>query len=207
MCGIVGYVGRREALPIIMSGINRLEYRGYDSAGIAVVNKKGLRLEKVKGKIKQLEKSLAEGKNIHGTLGIAHTRWATHGEPSRLNAHPHTCCGKQLALVHNGIIENYSHLKEWLLKKGHTFTSETDTEVIIHIVEHYYEGDLAEAVRKALHKLKGTYGIALVSSAEPDVLVAAKHGSPLIIGVGERETFIASDVAAVISHTKNVVYM
>lgn len=210
MCGIVGYIGRRNAAPITIEGLKKLEYRGYDSSGIAIIdNDKNMNLYKEKGKIVELERSLPAPSKMMGKMAIAHTRWATHGKPSVENAHPHTCCNKKIALVHNGIIENYKSLKEKLIKKGHTFVSETDTEVLAHLVGHFNdEGiDLTEAVQKALKLVEGTYGIAVISSSHPDRIVAARKGSPIILGIGKEEFFITSDVNAIIIHTKNVIYL
>ena len=176
MCGIIGYVGDRQALPILMEGLKRMEYRGYDSAGIALFGPRGLQYEKYAGKIACLEKHLA-GKDYEGTWGIAHTRWATHGEPTDDNAHPHLDCTGDIALVHNGIIENYATLREWLRRRGHTITTDTDTEVLVHLIEDAYDGDLVEATRVALSQVKGTYGIAVVCRHCPDLIVAARNGS------------------------------
>ncbi|MCH9031452.1 MAG: glutamine--fructose-6-phosphate transaminase (isomerizing) [candidate division Zixibacteria bacterium] len=206
MCGIVGYVGYREAYPIIMDGLKRLEYRGYDSAGIALQGEFGLFVEKAVGKIARLEEK-TNGAELKHTEGIGHTRWATHGEPSSLNAHPHTDESGEIALVHNGIIENHTALREVLKNKGHVFRTETDTEALAHLIEEYYEGDLCEAVRLALTQVEGAYGIAVISSKNPGVIVAARHGSPLVIGHGENENFVASDVAAILAHTNRVVYL
>ncbi len=206
MCGIVGYVGDKKAVPILLEGLKRLEYRGYDSAGIAVLEEEGIILEKCAGKVSALE-NLLKGKSFSSTNGIAHTRWATHGEPTDLNAHPHLDCKKKIAVVHNGIIENYRSLKEVLSSKGHIFTSDTDTEVLAHLIEEYYEGDLVEAVRTALTQVEGTYGIAVICRDNPEEIVAARHGSPLVIGRGEGENLVASDCSAIIRHTNQVVYL
>jgi len=206
MCGIVGYVGPKSALPILMAGLKRLEYRGYDSAGIALLYNHSLMVTKTAGKIAQLEK-LIDGKDYHSHCGMAHTRWATHGAPTQLNAHPHTDTPGEIALVHNGIIENYRTLKEFLQRQGYKMISETDTEVLVHLIRFYYHGDLTEAVRSALLQVEGTYGIAVVSSLEPDKIVAARMGSPLVVGHGENENFVASDVAAMLDHTNKVVYL
>lgn len=206
MCGIVGYVGRKKVVPILMEGLRRLEYRGYDSAGIAVLGKDGLLLEKTAGKVKALD-NLLKGRKFGSTAGIAHTRWATHGEPTNTNAHPHLDCKGQIAVVHNGIIENFRSLKELLKRKGHKFTTETDTEVLAHLIEEYYEGDLCEATRLALSQVEGTYGIAVLCKDNPQEIVAARHGSPLVIGRGEGENFVASDVSAILKHTNQVVYL
>jgi glucosamine--fructose-6-phosphate aminotransferase (isomerizing) len=206
MCGIVGYVGPRAAAPLILEALHRLEYRGYDSAGVAVVNGKDLAVEKSAGRIAVLEQRLA-GSLPHGSMGIAHTRWATHGAPNDRNAHPHSDCAGTLALVHNGIIENASVLRARLAGRGHVFRSETDTEVVAHLIEDLYAGSLVDAVIAALRSLEGTYGLAIVSSREPDTLVAARMGSPLLIGVGDGEYFVASDAAAVVEHTRSVVYL
>ncbi|MGI8498311.1 MAG: glutamine--fructose-6-phosphate transaminase (isomerizing) [Gemmatimonadaceae bacterium] len=206
MCGIVGYVGPRIATPLLIEGLKRLEYRGYDSAGVAILNGKGVETRKAAGKISQLE-SLVALSPVHGTLGIAHTRWATHGAPNQTNAHPHVDCEEQIAVVHNGIIENASALKEALADLGHTFRSDTDTEVLAHLIEEFYSGNLEEAVIAALHKVEGTYGIAVVCEQEPNKIVAARKGSPLLVGLGDGEYFIASDVSAILAHTREVVYL
>ncbi len=211
MCGIVGYVGKKQACGILIEGLKRLEYRGYDSAGICIHHEGQLRVLKRSGRISVLEEALegAEGLDT-GTLGIAHTRWATHGEPNELNAHPHIDCEGRIALVHNGIIENYATLKQFLTDKGHTFRSQTDTEVLAHLIGEFYKDgarSLEEAVRAALGEVTGTYGLAVVAGGEPDKLICARKGSPLIIGVGKDEYVIASDASAVIEHTDNVIYL
>ncbi len=206
MCGIVGYVGPRKAVPILMEGLRRLEYRGYDSAGIALQETHGLIYEKSAGKISALDKHLA-GRTFDSSCGIAHTRWATHGEPNDNNAHPHSDCTGKIAVVHNGIIENFRALRELLTKKGHNFTTDTDTEVVAHLVEEYYEGNLVEAVRTALSQVEGTYGIAVLSQDSPDEIVVARNGSPLVVGTGEHENLVASDVSALLQHTKQVIYL
>jgi glucosamine--fructose-6-phosphate aminotransferase (isomerizing) len=206
MCGIVGYVGAKKALPILMNGLKRLEYRGYDSAGIALLTENGLMVAKTAGKIKRLEEALGDT-DYDCTHGIAHTRWATHGEPSQLNAHPHTDAKCEFALVHNGIIENYRTLKEFLMRRGFEIKTETDTEMLVHLIRFNYRGSLTEAVRSALTQVEGTYGIAVISSLHPGVVVAARMGSPLVIGHGEGENFVASDVSAMLEHTNRVVYL
>ncbi|HKV73099.1 MAG TPA: glutamine--fructose-6-phosphate transaminase (isomerizing) [Gemmatimonadales bacterium] len=206
MCGIVGYVGPRQAAEILIAGLKRLEYRGYDSAGLAVVNGDGLTVLKQSGKLSVLEKSLA-GKMPHGTLGIGHTRWATHGAPTTPNAHPHTDQSGRIALIHNGIIENSQVIRKALEQRGHTFKSETDTEVLAHLVGECYEGSLEEAVAAALREVDGAYGIAVISADEPDTVVAARKGSPLLVGVGDGEWFVASDASAILAHTRSVVYL
>jgi len=206
MCGIIGYVGKEKAVPLLVEGLKRLEYRGYDSAGIAVLEDQGLIYEKCAGKISALE-ALLQGKKFDSTTGIAHTRWATHGEPTDLNAHPHLDCKGNIAVVHNGIIENYRSLRELLIRKGHKFTSDTDTEILAHLIEEYYDGDLLEATQAALSQVEGTYGIAVVCKDNPHQIVAARHGSPLVIGTGKGENFVASDVAAILRHTNRVVYL
>ncbi|MBI3353874.1 MAG: glutamine--fructose-6-phosphate transaminase (isomerizing) [Nitrospirae bacterium] len=207
MCGIVGYIGKQEVLPILIDGLKRLEYRGYDSAGVAVVNKDGrLDVRRSVGKLKNLESAL-EGKGIKGSLGIGHTRWATHGRPSEENAHPHRAGG--IVVVHNGIIENYIQLKNRLIKEGCKFTSETDTEVICHLVNMYSKkgNGLEEAVRKALKDLHGSYAIGVINENEPDVLIGARNGSPLVAGIGNGEYFIASDIPAILNHTRDVIFL
>ena len=206
MCGIVGYVGPRVATPLLLEGLKRLEYRGYDSAGVAVLNGKGVETRKEAGKISKLE-SLIASDPPHGTLGIAHTRWATHGQPNQINAHPHTSQSGEIAVVHNGIIENSTALKQRLESRGYTFVSDTDTEVLAHLIEEFYEGNLEAAVIEALLHVEGTYGIAVIASQEPDKIVAARKGSPLLIGLGENEYFVASDVSAILAHTRQVVYL
>lgn len=208
MCGIVAYVGHRQASDIIIKGLKRLEYRGYDSAGIALLNK-GLNVYKKKGKVTELE-SFIKGENLSSTIGMGHTRWATHGEPNDENAHPHYSATKKLAIIHNGIIENYSSLKQDLLRKGHQFLSETDTEVFIHFIEDIKEKEgcsLDEAVRLALTKVVGAYAIVVMSLEDPTLLVAARKGSPLVVGVGKGEFFMASDATPIIEYTNEVVYL
>ncbi|MCG9874031.1 MAG: glutamine--fructose-6-phosphate transaminase (isomerizing) [Leptospiraceae bacterium] len=208
MCGIVGYIGKREAYPIIIKGLKRLEYRGYDSAGIALLNG-DLKIMKKKGKVSDLEASIT-GESLDSTLGIGHTRWATHGEPNDVNAHPHTSSDGKLAIIHNGIIENYQSLKTELEQKGHKFKSETDSEVIIHLVEEIKKSNncsLEEAVRLSLQEIVGAYAICILSSDEDKQLIAARKGSPLVIGVGDGEFFIASDATPIIEYTNNVVYL
>jgi glucosamine--fructose-6-phosphate aminotransferase (isomerizing) len=208
MCGIIGYVGNSKNVgEILIEGLKRLEYRGYDSAGIAIVRDDSLIWEKTAGKIHQLEEKL-KGKDISGSTGIAHTRWATHGEPNRKNAHPHFDCSGTIALIHNGIIENYMTLKKSLESEKHEFVTETDTEVLAHLVEKYYKGNsLEDAVQKALKLVEGTYGILVISSKEPGKIVGARNGSPVVIGIGENEYYIASDVAAILKHTRQVIYL
>ena len=208
MCGIVGYVGSRSCLPILVEGIKRLEYRGYDSAGVAVQTAKGLKVVKAAGKIRELEARLAKDPPS-GTAGISHTRWATHGAPTDANAHPHSGLNGRVALVHNGIIENYSVLKSALLAEGHTFRTETDTEVLAHLVEkHLKRGlKLEQAVGAALDMVEGTYGIAVMCADEPGTIVGARKGSPLVVGIADGEYFLASDVAPIVEHTRQVVYL
>jgi glucosamine--fructose-6-phosphate aminotransferase (isomerizing) len=206
MCGIIGYIGKHQALPILIEGLKRLEYRGYDSAGVAIIDNGSILLEKTKGKISELETHLA-GRRCPGFAGIAHTRWATHGEPNRENAHPHLDCSGSLAVAHNGIIENYQVLKKRLLDKGHRFISDTDTEVIAHLIEDHYNGSLEDAVRKAAKQLEGTYGIVVLSKDEPGKLVGVRNGSPLVVGVADDEFFLASDVSAILKHTRQVIYL
>lgn len=207
MCGIVGYVGKREALPILMGGLRALEYRGYDSAGLAFHEGCTLRVVKAPGRIDRLAEALDERRWSGVNAGIAHTRWATHGVPNEHNAHPHVDCAGEIAVVHNGIIENYSELKRWLENSGHRFQSETDTEVLAHLIEEYYDGDALTAVRSALAHLHGTYGLAVMTAAAPDEIIVARLGSPLVIGIGEGETLIASDPSALVASTRNVIYL
>jgi glucosamine--fructose-6-phosphate aminotransferase (isomerizing) len=206
MCGIVGYIGPRAAATLLIEGLRRLEYRGYDSAGIAVVNGAGLKIHKAAGKLAALEQQL-DGNLPGGTVGIGHTRWATHGAPTTPNAHPHTDQSGRIAVIHNGIIENASAIRKALLQRGHTFSSETDTEVLAHLVGEFYRGNLEEAVALALRDVEGAYGLAFISADEPNVLVAARKGSPLLVGVGEHEWFIASDASPLLEYTRSVVYL
>jgi glucosamine--fructose-6-phosphate aminotransferase (isomerizing) len=208
MCGIVGYIGSKNSVPILIDGLKRLEYRGYDSAGVALIENGVMSVYKKIGKVSDLEKFLPSF-GLNAKIGIGHTRWATHGIPSDINAHPHLDCKGEIALIHNGIIENYSSIRKKLEKEGHHFVSDTDTEALVHLIEEMkkFSGDLETAVRLALRQVDGTYGIVVLSSLEPEKLIAARNGSPLIIGVGEGELFVASDVAAIIQHTRNVVYL
>ncbi len=210
MCGIVGYIGNREVYPILIKGLRRLEYRGYDSAGVAVINKKGnLNVFKRKGKVSELE-AFTSGGDISGNIGIGHTRWATHGEPNDVNSHPHYSQSKDLVIIHNGIIENYSAIKEGLKKRGHTFLSQTDTEVLVHLIEDIKEHEkmkLGHAVLAALKQVIGAYSIVVMDRNDPNTLVAAKKGSPMVIGIGDDEFFIASDASPIVEFTKNVVYL
>jgi glucosamine--fructose-6-phosphate aminotransferase (isomerizing) len=206
MCGIVGYVGNKNATTLLVDGLKRLEYRGYDSAGVSLMNGAGVETRKAKGKISMLEAAI-EAHPIHGNVGIAHTRWATHGQPNECNAHPHHDCTGTISVVHNGIIENYGPLRAMLQKTGHTFVSETDTEVLAHLIEAAFDGNLEEAVVDALALVEGTYGIAVISARDPEKIVAARKGSPLLIGLGEGENYVASDVAAILQHTRHVVYL
>ena len=208
MCGIVGYIGSREAYPIVLKGLKRLEYRGYDSAGVALLNH-GMKVYKKKGKVAQLEEEVI-GKDVQSTIGIGHTRWATHGEPSDRNAHPHLSNNGKLAMIHNGIIENYVSIKNELLKKGYSFKSDTDTEVLLNFIEDIKtnnECSLEEAVRIALKRVVGAYVILLIDEETPDTIIAARKGSPLVIGIGKNEHFLASDASPIIEYTKEVVYV
>lgn len=206
MCGIVGYIGPKNALNVLMHGIKRLEYRGYDSSGIAFFENGSLRCEKAVGKIAMLEEKLS-GHVCISHAGIVHTRWATHGAPTFENAHPHFDCHNEIAVVHNGIIENYDYLKLKLQQNGHTFKSQTDTEVLAHLIEEHYLDNLETAVMEALKKVEGTYGLAAISSKDPEKIVAARNGSPLILGIGDHEYFITSDVSASLEHTREVMYL
>jgi glucosamine--fructose-6-phosphate aminotransferase (isomerizing) len=208
MCGIVAYVGDKQAYPILIKGLHRLEYRGYDSAGVAIINGK-LNLYKKKGKVNQLE-NFVENKDINGTIGIAHTRWATHGQPNDENAHPHFSQNQDLAIIHNGIIENYVSLKEELVNRGHVFLSETDTEVLIHLIEDIQENeglDLAESVRVALNQVVGAYAIAVISKDDANKLIVAKNGSPMVIGIGDDDFYVASDATPIVEYTRKVIYL
>jgi glucosamine--fructose-6-phosphate aminotransferase (isomerizing) len=207
MCGIIGYIGSKNASEVIISGLKRLEYRGYDSAGIALLNNE-MFLKKKKGKLSSLESVINYRELSEFMLGIGHTRWATHGVPSDVNSHPHCDCSNSIALVHNGIIENHADLKQFLVKKGHIFTSQTDTEVLVHMIEIYHQTDsLIDSVMKTLARVEGTYGIAVISKKEPDRIIAARKGSPLILGVGDNEMILASDASAIVEHTRQVIYL
>lgn len=206
MCGIIGYVGPKKVVPVLLDGLKRLEYRGYDSAGVAFLQQGVLQIYRSVGKIKELE-NILWGKNLAGDIGIGHTRWATHGRPSEENAHPHVDCSGEIVLVHNGIIENYVPLKEKLVAEGHRFTSDTDTEVIVHLIEKYLEDDLEEAVRRALSEVSGAYAVAAMWKGDPDRIVGAKCSSPLVVGLGEGEFLIASDIPALLAHTRNVLFL
>ncbi|MEW6101310.1 MAG: glutamine--fructose-6-phosphate transaminase (isomerizing) [Candidatus Omnitrophota bacterium] len=210
MCGIIGYVGEREAQPILLNGLKHLEYRGYDSSGMTLLSNssQNIAIQKTPGKISALEKLLKQ-KPLSGSTGIAHTRWATHGAPNQINAHPHLDCKKELSIVHNGIIENYETIKKNLIKEGHSFRSQTDTEVIVHLIEKFYGKNtpLEEAVRSALKLLVGSFAVGVISKRDPEKLIGARSGSPLIVGVGKNENFLASDTPAVLEHTKEVVFL
>lgn len=208
MCGIVAYIGHRQAYPVILKGLKRLEYRGYDSAGIALINH-SLKLYKKRGKVVNLEESVL-GQQVDGSVGIGHTRWATHGEPSDRNAHPHRSSNGKLAMIHNGIIENYALLKQELIKKGYRFQSDTDTEVLLYFIEDIQKkngSSLEEALRIALKRVVGAYVIVLVDEDNPDTLLAARKGSPLVIGIGKGEHFLASDASPIVEYTREVVYV
>ena len=210
MCGIVGYIGKKEAYPILIKGLHRLEYRGYDSAGVALINPQGnLNIYKAKGKVAELEK-FAEDKDVSGTIGIAHTRWATHGEPNQVNAHPHFSESEQLAIIHNGIIENYALLKQGLMQHGYTFRSTTDTEVLVQMIEYTQrtsDVDLKTAVQLTLNQVVGAYAIAVLDKNNPNTIVAARKGSPLVVGIGQDEFFLASDATPIVEYTDSVIYL
>lgn len=209
MCGIVAYIGARDAYPILIKGLQRLEYRGYDSAGVALLKDEELTVYKKKGKVNDLI-AFTEGKDVSGSVGMGHTRWATHGEPNDVNAHPHLSGDRDISIIHNGIIENYDSIKTALEKEGHTFTSDTDTEVLVHLIETIQAKEnvgIAEAVRIALTKVVGAYAIVVLSKKEPNKIVAARKGSPLVVGIGEKEFFLASDASPIVEYTKNVVYI
>jgi len=209
MCGIIGYIGGRQAQNLLIEGLRRMEYRGYDSAGVAIQFGGEHGVRKTAGKIGNLEK-LIEANPIDGSCGIGHTRWATHGPPTTLNAHPHSAGVGRTVLVHNGIIENYEVLRRKLVELGHEFSSETDTEVLAHLIDEVFDGNLEQAVATSLSRVEGTYGIAVMHVDDPDKIVVARNGSPLLIGIGadgSSETFVASDVAAILAHTRNVVYL
>jgi len=205
MCGIVGYIGDKNCIPVLINGLKRLEYRGYDSAGVAVIDRENDNIDivKTKGRLSFLEDKIKQNP-IEGLIGIGHTRWATHGEPSDENSHPHLSQNGKIAVVHNGIIENYLKLKEFLIKKGFTFSSDTDTEVVAHLLEYYYQGDLLDALIKTLDKIQGSYALGVLSLDDPDTILASRKDSPLIVGIGEGENFIASDIPAILEWTRNI---
>ncbi|MFQ6070768.1 MAG: glutamine--fructose-6-phosphate transaminase (isomerizing) [Candidatus Aminicenantales bacterium] len=206
MCGIIGYIGSKDIVPVLLKGLKKLEYRGYDSAGIAVVDRGKLHIRRVKGKISLLEKNV-NSSPLNGKYGVGHTRWATHGRPSEENAHPHQDCSGTLVVVHNGIIENYLVLKQRLEEEGHQFKTETDTEVIAHLVEKYFEGSLEEATLRALKELEGAYAVAVISTRDPQKIVAAKFGPPAVVGLGENENFISSDINPLLSYTRRIAFL
>lgn len=207
MCGIVGYIGSQQAAPILLDGLEKLEYRGYDSAGIAVLEGSEINVAKAKGRLKVLREKTNNGQDVKGVIGIGHTRWATHGEPSDVNSHPHLSQSGRFAVVHNGIIENYMALKKRLMSKGFEFISETDTEVIAHLFEYYYKGDIMDAMIKVIDRVEGSYALGVLCSDYPDSFIAVRKASPLIVGLGNDENFIASDVTAILKHTRNVYYL
>ena len=207
MCGIVGYVGSKQACPVLLEGLSKLEYRGYDSAGVAVIDGDTINVQKARGRLAVLSDMVDGGNKVNGVIGIGHTRWATHGEPSDVNSHPHVSSSGRFAVVHNGIIENYLPLKKRLMEKGFQFVSETDTEVVAHLFEYYYKGDLLEAMTKVIHRVEGSYALGVLCADYPDRFVAVRKASPMIVGVGRGENFIASDVTAILSHTRNVYYL
>jgi glucosamine--fructose-6-phosphate aminotransferase (isomerizing) len=207
MCGIVGYTGQKQASPIMLEGLKRLEYRGYDSAGVVVIDNGELRLSKAKGFVDDLSKKIDGGKKMPGTTGVGHTRWATHGKPSDENAHPHVSANGKIALVHNGIIENYQRLREMLIAKGIEFKSETDTEVAVNLIQYFYKGDILKAVSEAALRMEGSYALGIICEDFPDMLLATRKESPLILGIGKGENFLASDVAAVLKYTRDVYYL
>ena len=206
MCGIVGYIGQKEVVPILIDTLRRLEYRGYDSAGIAVVNGNGLSIRRSAGKLTNLENTI-QNDPVSGYYGLGHTRWATHGRPTEENAHPHRDCKGELVVVHNGIIENYLELKDELQRDGHQFVTETDTEIIAHLLEHHYEGNLESAVKKAFAQIRGIYACGILSSREPNKIIGVRNGPPLVVGLGEQEYFLSSDTPAILSHTRNVLFL
>src|SRR5579872_7452375 len=206
MCGIIGYLGEREATPVLMDSLKRLEYRGYDSAGVAVLEGPNTSVTKSEAKVDDLIARLNENMP-HGRLGIGHTRWATHGRPTYINAHPHTDCKGRIFVVHNGIIENFAELRAELEAAGHEFPSDTDTEVVPHLIESYYKGDFLAAVRQALKRIRGAYALAMFSSDDPDLLVGARLNAPLVVGIGDGEYYIASDITAIIPYTKRVLVL
>src|SRR5207248_4172481 len=207
MCGIVGYIGGREAVPLIIDGLRRLEYRGYDSAGVAVLSdQKCLEIRRASGKLQNLEDAI-RAKPLSGFYGIGHTRWATHGRPTEENAHPHRDCKGEIVVVHNGIVENYLALRKQLTAEGHTFKTETDTEVLAHLIEKHLNGNLEHAVREAIKQITGVFALSVISSSDPNKIVAARSGPPVVVGLGQDEFFVASDVPAILSHTRDMFFL
>src|SRR2546430_6409912 len=208
MCGIIGYVGTRDVVPVLIGGLKKLEYRGYDSAGIAVVNGSGVEVVRAEGKLNNLEAKLEE-KPLKGTFGMGHTRWATHGKPNENNAHPHRDCSGKIVVIHNGIIENFLLLKQRLQKAGHEFKTQTDTEVVAHLIEENRKDGtkFVEAAKKMLKELDGHYALVIIDGNEPGTIIAAKHGPPLVIGLGENENIVASDVAPLLAYTRDIIYL
>ena len=204
MCGIVGYAGEVQAAPVLLSGLEKLEYRGYDSAGLAVYDGKTVHVAKAKGRLQVLREMTQDGALVPGVIGIGHTRWATHGAPSDVNSHPQVSDSGKFVVVHNGIIENYLQLKEKLMKKGVTFVSETDTEVVAQLLEYYYKGDIIDAVIQVLRRVEGSYALGVLCEDAPDQIVAVRKDSPLIVGLGQGENFIASDVPAILNRTRDI---
>lgn len=207
MCGIVGYVGKKQAVPILIDGLKKLEYRGYDSAGVAVMENGKIEISKSKGRLSVLEEKLETGDRLNSVMGIGHTRWATHGEPSDTNSHPHLSRTGKFAVVHNGIIENYLKLRNKLTKKGFEFISETDTEVIAHLVEYYYNGNIIETVAKVVERVEGSYALGILCDDLPDSFVAVRKESPMVVGLGKNENFIASDIPAILAYTRDVYFL
>src|SRR5688572_19663136 len=206
MCGIVGYIGGKEVVPILIDTLRKLEYRGYDSAGVAVVNGEGISIRRSAGKLINLE-NIIQSNPVQGFYGLGHTRWATHGRPTEENAHPHRDCSGEIVVVHNGIIENYLELKDQLQSEGHEFVTETDTEIIAHLLEKHYDGELESAVKKAFAEIRGIYACGILSVREPNKIVGVRNGPPLVVGLGQGEFFLASDTPAILSHTRDVVFL
>ena len=207
MCGIVGYIGKKQAAPILLDGLSKLEYRGYDSAGMAIFDGKKINMAKATGRLKVLSELTHEGATLPGTVGIGHTRWATHGAPSDINAHPHFNEAGTIAVVHNGIIENYMKLKKKLSEKGYKFQSDTDTEVVAQLLDYYYTGNPLETITKVMHRVEGSYALGIIFAENPDVIYAVRKDSPLIVGRGEGENLIASDVPAILKYTRDVYFI
>ena len=207
MCGIIGYLGSKPVVPVLIEGLRRMEYRGYDSAGVALVGEQGIELRRSAGKLANLERTI-ESEPVDGLYGVGHTRWATHGRPTEENAHPHRDCTGRIVVVHNGIIENYLELKSELQRQGHDFKTETDTEIVAHLVEREMKNDgLENAVRRALKLMRGMFALVLVSAEDPEKIVAVRNGPPIVVGLGKDEFFVASDIPAILSHTRDVVFL